>query len=149
MPGQSGTALSTAELQQMYQVTRVSDAESQVLQELEKHGLFPGVSVVVFGRPSGGSVHLRIGRQEQLLSPELCASIRCRRAEQESFTADQLRVGEEAVLLRIRAHSRSHFESLGLKAGQSVRRIGDELHCGEQKLNVEAERIGALIIAVE
>lgn len=128
MPGLNNDSLAELELYRSYEIARISDAESQTLQELEKHGLFPGVSVTVLGRPPGGSIHLKVGRKEQLVNPGLCRNIRCREQDDESFLAEELEEAEHGEIVKIRSHRRQECEAQGLSVGHQLKRMGQDLH---------------------
>lgn len=146
IPCPSGASLLEVELYRPFQVVRVSDAESQVLQELEALGLFPGVTVSVLGRPPHGLVHLKIGRVEQLVSPYLCGRVRCEASDREHFVLDQLKDGESATITKIRAHHRQGVDALGLSKGSSLSRKGEEVHGETGALAISQDMANSLIV---
>lgn len=146
LPGQTGATLLEVELYRPFQVVRVSDAESQALQDLEVLGIFPGVTVCVLGRPPQSSVHLRIGRREQLVGAHLCRRVRCEPAEEEHFVLDQLRDGESATITRIRAHHRRDVDALGLEKGSSLSRRGENVFGDQGALEISPAMAHSLIV---
>jgi DtxR family transcriptional regulator, Mn-dependent transcriptional regulator len=149
LPGQSGASLLEVELFRPHEVVRVSDAESMTLQTLEALGIFPGVTVCVLGRPPHSSVHLRIGRSEQLVSPELCGRVTCDPSDNERFVLDQLREGESATITKIRAHHRRDVKALGLETGSSLSRQGKDVVGEQGKLAIPPEMALSLILKIE
>ena len=147
IPSHNGSSLLEIELFQAYEVTRVSDAESQSLQSLEKNGIFPGVTVTVLGRPPGGSVHLRVGREERLISPELCRQVRCKAAEAERFVAHQLKEGESATISKIRAHHKRDLAAFGLEKGEVLTRRDGRLVGTQGTLDIPEKMTLSLIVS--
>jgi DtxR family Mn-dependent transcriptional regulator len=146
LPGQSGSSVLEIELFRPHEVVRVSDAESQTLQALEALGIYPGVTVSVLGRPPQSSVHLKIGRAEKLVSPELCRRVTCEPSEDERFVLDQLREGETATITRIRAHHRRDVGALGLEKGSSLSRRGEDVIGAQGALDIPPEMALSLIL---
>ena len=149
LPGQTGSTLLEIELYRPHQIVRVSDSESQALQELEALGIFPGVTVCVLGRPPQSSIHLRIGRREKLVSPQLCRRVRCEPADQEHFVLDQLRDGESATVTRIRAHHRRDVDALGLEKGSAVSKRGESVYGEEGAIPISSAVAHSLIVTAE
>lgn len=146
IPSQPGMSLLEIEFYQPYAVVRIRDAESETLQALEKLGIFPGVTVTVLGRPPEGSVYLRVGRVECLVSPWLCGKVICDPAQQEFFVASQLRDDERAVVSRIRAHHRGALAEMGMVRGAELFRENGQLQGSESKNTVDDEFAGSLIV---
>lgn len=146
LPGQVGCSVLEAELFRPHEVVRVSDAESQILQNLEALGIFPGVTVCVLGRPPQSSIHLRIGRAEKLVSPELCRRVTCQPCDHEHFVLDQLREGETATIAKVRAHHRRDVGALGLDKGSSVSRQGQQLLGTKGVLAIPSEMAFSVIL---
>ena len=120
IPKQNTLTLLEAELYHPHQITRVSDAESQELQTLQEEGIFPGITVTVLGRPPQGSIHLRVGREEKLVNPEICRGVLCKPSNFECFTLPQLTLGESASIIKIRSHHRTALTKLGLSQNTRV-----------------------------
>lgn len=146
LPGQSDLRLSESELYQTLAVTRVSDAHSQTLQELEKFGVFPGITVTVLGRPPEGSVFLKVGRQENLVPPSLCEGVFCKAAKQECFVVTQLAEKEQAEIVKIRSRHRESAEALGLKVGTLICGQEGGLSLDKTSLQLEPELAQSLIV---
>ena len=149
LPGQRGASLLKVELLRPHEVVRVSDAESQTLQALEAFGIFPGVTVCVLGRPPKSSVHLKIGRVEKLISPELCRRVTCEPCDSEHFVLDQLRDGETAYLNKIRAHHRRDVQALGLEEGSTLSRKDGQVRTDQGDLKIPAEMALSLILKMK
>ena len=110
------------------------------LQELDKLGMVPGVTVVTFGRPPGGKVHLKIGRKEHLVEPALCRNILCRSASQECFPAQDSLVGERVQIAQLRGGQKTALEAFGLALSSAIERTdGGYLSLDtERQVNSEA-----------
>lgn len=124
MPPPTSGQLAQQELYKSYEVTRVRDAQSGMLQEMGEKGLFPGVTVALLGRPPEGQYHLRVGRSECLMAPSLCRQVETRPVEELRFAAYQLNEGETALVHQIRGSGKERLEALGLSLGAELRRAG-------------------------
>ena len=113
MPTSALTRLTQTRLNELYEVARIQSSQQDQLQELAELGLVPGVTVTVFGRPPQGKVHVKIGRKEHLIPPELCHLVKCREAERECFPAAQLSPGERGQLSHLRGGSAKSGLGLG------------------------------------
>lgn len=149
LPSTYGLTLLEAELLAPHEVTRVSDSESQLLQELERQGLFLGVTVVVLGRPPGSSVHLRVGREEKLVSPQLCARVTCKPCHTEQFVVSQLKEGESGIVTRIRAQHKRDLSALGLETGESLTLVNGRLLGDQGDLEIPSSLLSSLIVAAD
>lgn len=109
-------------INELFEVARVQESEPDRLKSLGALGLVPGVSLVVYGRPANGKVHLRVGRSEHLLQPNLCLSIGCRPTVDETFPALELRLGELGVVTNLRSRSQTSLNELGIKLGTILER---------------------------
>jgi DtxR family Mn-dependent transcriptional regulator len=148
IPNVSGTTLLDVELFLPHEVTRVIDAESQALQALENMGIFPGVTITVLGRPPEGSVHLKVGREELLVSPNLCLKVRCQSSQREQFSASQMVEGESVKISKIRAHHRRDFNELGLTAGSTLTMQEGRVLVPESNEKLAAELARSAIVFV-
>jgi DtxR family transcriptional regulator, Mn-dependent transcriptional regulator len=125
MPRRSSLRLDQTALHELYQVTRVEEPDSGRLQTLAQIGLVPGVTVVTYGRPVGGKVHLKVGRQEHLISPELCRTISCRAVDTECFPAEQLEPDEVGKITQFQGRLKADLAPLGVQLGASLRKSSD------------------------
>lgn len=140
LPQRALIRLDESAVNELYQVARVKEPVGVHLQELDKLGMVPGVTVVTFGRPPGGKVHLKIGRKEHLVEPALCRNILCRSASQECFPAQDSLVGERVQIAQLRGGQKTALEAFGLALSSAIERTdGGYLSLDtERQVNSEA-----------
>ncbi len=114
--------LDDTRLHELYQVTRVEESDSEHLQNLAKIGLVPGITIQTLGRPPKGKVHVRVGRQEHLVSPNLCSKISCRPATRACFPAKELSHHETGEITQVQGQLKSTLQSQGVQPGALLTR---------------------------
>lgn len=147
MPPPKGGQLGHQELYQNYEVTRVRDAHSGMLQEMGDKGLFPGVTVALLGRPPEGQYHLKIGRSECLMAPSLCSQVETRPVEELRFAAYQMVDGETAHVHGVRGRGKERLEALGVVPGAEIAFRGGAWHLGEVVLDQDPD-LGRDVIVI-
>ncbi len=115
MPHNESARLWEQELYTPHEIARVSDSDAEALKELAELNLVPGITVIVLGRPPDGLVHLRVGRQEVLCPPALCAKVWTTPNQGLRVTADQLRAGEAGTVHLLRGAGQRELIELGLQ----------------------------------
>lgn len=148
MPENPDLTLALQELQRPHEVTRVCDGDPEILRTLEKLRLFPGVTVAVLGRPKGGSCHLRVGREEHLVAPDLCRCVWTRPTETMRVTADQMIPGDRAEVFRMRGGVGRRLEGLGIEPGRPLHRDAGGYHDESGPLQLVVEHARDLVVTL-
>ncbi len=125
LPQTESLSLLQQDLHRELEITRVTDTDGEILKELAKKNLVPGVSVMVLGRPPTGLVHLKVGRQECLVSPTLCRHVRALPVEDGNIRApaEHMLPGETAPVYRLRGSRKRELERMGLKEDTLLERL--------------------------
>ncbi len=148
LPPRRGQQLAEQELYRPYEITRVSDSCSDTLRSMAEKGLFPGVTVTLLGRPPEGLYHLRVGRQETLVAPQLCRQVRTEPVEALRLTADQMTSGEQATIFRMRGPLSQQLTALGVAEGHILKLQDSQYWCQGQPVALAPELSRCLIVTL-
>ncbi len=141
--------LTEQELYLPYEVTQVSDSSPEDLKTLGQHNVVPGMTVSLLGRPPQGLYHLKVGRAECLVPRQLCAKVRTKPAERVSFSADQMEVGEDATILRLRGESRRELIRQGLVEQHVLSLDGRGYRMDQLPIELNQELARSVIVVAE
>ena len=145
IPRRSLLGLDQIPLNELFEVARVQESDPSRLKSLGELGIVPGVTVVVFGRPAGGKTHLKVGRQEHLIKPQLCPSVGCRPSVNETFPVEELQIGETGQVAHLRNLSQEYLKTHGVELGTSIQRTEDGYILNDQA-SAEKE-LGRLLVS--
>ena len=140
--------LSEQQLYESFEITRVSDSDSGILQEIAGFGLFPGVTVVVLGRPPKGSYHLQIGLQERLVPAAVCRQIHTKPCEELRGTADQLQESQSGVVFRVRSQFKTELAKSGIQPAVTLTRSEGAYVLNGQKVTLSEIQLGSIILTL-
>lgn len=149
LPHTDHTWLAEQELYVPYEVTRVSDSDAGALKQLADHGVGPGITVSLLGRPPLGCYHLRVGRKEVLCAPELCRKVWTRPAEVLRVTASQMEVGENASVYRLRGSHERDIQALGVGLESILERTATGYACGDKSVPLTCEQCLCITVTIE
>lgn len=148
LPQSDHTLLSEQDLYLPYEVSRVSDSDARVLQELAALLVVPGITVTLLGRPPEGLYHLRVGRREVLCPPALCAKVWTRPLQALRLTADQMVSGECSVVHLLRGGEQREIGALGLGPEMPLERTEQGFTSHGQSLPLTHEQARSVIVTL-
>ena len=148
IPQNESACLREQELYVPHEISRVSDSDAEALKELAELNLVPGITVVTLGRPPEGLAHLRVGRQEVLCPPQLCAKVWTVPSQELRITADQLKTGETGLIHLLRGAFQRELTELGLGTGVVLSRGESGYSIEGRVLALEVEQARSIVISV-
>ena len=149
LPHSDSTRLWEQELYVPHEIFRVSDSDGEALKELAELNLVPGITVLTLGRPPEGMVHLRVGRQEVLCSPKLCAKVWTLPSQNLRVTADQMRMGESGTVHLLRGAGQRELGELGLHPEAVLSREQEGFVVAGKAIELTPLQARSLIVSVE